>query len=99
MGFMGYNDEDFYDPLDSPYARWLDDNLFKPGHNPKDLRIMLASKGQSGSSPEDQVASSCSGYHGARPSPATSIATSSSYFGRNSIRDFTHNPGDNLVSC
>ena len=50
MGYMGYNDEGFYDPLDSSYARWLDDNFFKSGHNPKDLRILLASKGQFGNS-------------------------------------------------
>ena len=72
MGYTGHSDEGFYDPFDSLYTRWLNDNSFKPGHNPKDLRIMLFNKGLCGDSPMDQVTSSSGDYRGARLSPTNS---------------------------
>ena len=68
---MGHSDEGFYDPFDSLYTHWLNDKFFKLGHDPKDLRIMLSSKGLFDDSPIDQVASSSDGYRGTLLSPTS----------------------------
>ena len=69
MGYTGFSDEGLYDAFDNPYARWVNDNFFKPGLSPKDLMIKLADKGLFGSPPEDQVANSSNSYRGTCSSP------------------------------
>ena len=55
MGYTGYSDEGFYDPLNSRYGCWVNDNFFKPSHDLKDQASKQRSIQQPARGPSRQL--------------------------------------------